>query len=48
MIRISKWRKKHCRIDTSVRKNKEIQNSRTLRVTVKDPSRKVNYLSKVV
>ena len=48
MIRISKWREKHCRTDTSVRKKKEIQKSRTLRVTVRDPSRKVNYLSKVV
>ena len=48
MIRISKWREKHCRTATSVRKKKEIQKSRTLRVTVRDPSRKVNYLSKVV
>ena len=48
MIRISKWREKHCRTDTSVRKKKEIQKSRTLRVTVRDSSRKVNYLSKVV
>ena len=36
-----------CRTYTSVRRKKEIQKSRTVRVTVRDPSGKVNYLSKV-
>ena len=38
----------HCRRNTRIRRKKEIQKSRTVRVTVRDPSRKVNYLSKVV
>ena len=42
MIRISQWRE---RINTSVGRKKEIQKSRTVRVTVKDLSRKVNHLS---
>ena len=37
-----------CGTDTSVRRKKEIQKSRTLRVTVRDPSTKVNHLSKVI
>ena len=45
-IRISQWRENHCRTNTSVRR-KKIQKSRTLRVTVADPSRKVNHLSKI-
>ena len=48
MIRISQWRESHCRTNTSVRRKKEIQNCRTVRVTGRDPTRKVNYLSKVV
>ena len=34
--------------NTSVRRKKEIQKRRTVRITVRDLSRKVNYLSKVV
>ena len=37
----------HCRTNTSVKKNKSIQKNRTVRITVTDPSRKVNHLSKV-
>ena len=48
MIRIFQWRESHCRKNTSIRRNKLIQNSRPVRVTVWDPSRKVNYLIKVV
>ena len=48
MIRISEWRKSHCRTNTSVRRKKQIQKSRTARTTVRDASRKVNHLSKVV
>ena len=48
MIRISQWRESHCRTNTSVRRKKEIQKSRTMRITVWDPRRKVNYLSKVI
>ena len=48
MIRISQWREGHCRTKTSIRRKKEIQKSRTARVTVKDSSRKVNYLSKLL
>ena len=48
MIRISQWREGHCRTNTSVRRKKEIQKSRTVRIIVWDPSRKVNHLSKVV
>ena len=48
MIRISQWREGHYRTNTSVRRKKEIQKSRTVRIIVWDPSRKVNHLSKVV
>ena len=48
MIRISEWRKSHCRTNTSVRRKKQIQKSRTARTKVRDASRKVNHLSKVV
>ena len=48
MIRISQWKESHCRTNTSIRREKKIQKSRTVRVTVWDPSRKVNHLSKVV
>ena len=30
MIRVSRWRKSHCRTNTSVRRKKEIQKSRTV------------------
>ena len=48
MTRISQWRESHCRTNSSVRRKKEIQKSRTVKVTVRDPSRKVNHLSKVI
>ena len=48
MIRISQWRESNCRTNTSIRRMKEIQKSRTMRIRVWDPSRKVNYLSKVI
>ena len=48
MIRISHWRKRHCRTNTSLRKNKSVQKSRTVRVTARDSSRKVNLLNKVI
>ena len=47
-IRISQCRESHCRTNTSVRRKKEIHKCRTVRVTGRDPIRKVNYLSKVV
>ena len=48
MIRISQLREIRCRTNTSVRRKKEIQKRRTVRITVWDPSRKVNHLSKVI
>ena len=42
------WRKSHCRANSNARRMKEIHKNRTVRVTVRDQSRKVNYLSKVV
>ena len=48
MIRISQWRENHCRTNTSVRRNKSIQNGKTVRVTARDPLRKVNHLSKII
>ena len=48
MIRISQWRESHCRTNTSVRRKKYIQKSRTMRITVWYPSRKVHHLSKVI
>ena len=48
MIRIPQWRESHCRTNASIRRKKEIQKGWIVRVTVRDPSRKVNYLSKVV
>ena len=47
MIRNSEWRESHCRTNNSVRRKKEIQKSRTVRVTAWNPSGKVNHLSKV-
>ena len=46
MIRISQWRESHCRTNTSLRRKKEIQKSRTF--TVRDPSRKVSHLNKFI
>ena len=48
MIRISQWRESHCRTNTSVRRKKKIQKSKTVRVTVRDPNRKVNHLSTII
>ena len=48
MTRITQWRERHCGTNTSIRRKKEIQKIRTVRVTGWDPSRKVNHLSKVV
>ena len=48
MIKTLQFSEIHCRANTSIRKNKEIQKTRTLRVTVRDPSRKFISLSKVI
>ena len=48
MIRIFQCRESHCRTNTIVRRKKEIQKNRTMRISVWDPSRKRNYLSKVI
>ena len=46
MIRISQWRESHCRTNTRVRRNKQIQKNRALSITVWDLSRKFNHLRK--
>ena len=46
MVRISQWRESHCRTNTSVRRNKSRRAG--LRVAIRDASRKVNHLSKVI
>ena len=48
MIRIFWWRESHCRTNTSARRTEEIKKSRTVRVTLRDPSWKVNHASKVI
>ena len=48
MIRISQWRENHYRANVSIRRKKKIQMSRTVTVTFRDPSRKVNHLSKFI
>ena len=48
MIRINQWRENHWTKNTSVRRKKEIQERRTVRITVRDLSRKVNYMREVV
>ena len=48
MIRISQWKENHCRTNASVRRKKWIQKSRTMGHIVRDPSKKVNHLSKVI
>ena len=48
MIRISQWRESLCRKNTSIRTKKLVQKSRTMRISVWDPHRKVNHLSKVI
>ena len=48
VIRISQWRERHYRTNTSVRRKKNPkEQSESVRVTVRHWSRKVNYLSKV-
>ena len=47
MIRISQWRENHCRTNTSIRRKKEIQKNRTMRIKVWNLSRKINHLSKI-
>ena len=47
-IRVSQWRESHCRTNTIVKTKKEIQERRTVTFKVRDPSRKVNHLSKVI
>ena len=36
MIRNSEWRESHCRTNNSVRRKKEIQKSRTMRITTRE------------
>ena len=52
MIKITQWKESHCKTNTSVRRKREIQQARTMRVTVRDQShslsRKVNHLSNVI
>ena len=48
MIRISQCWESHCRTNTGVRRKKEIQKSRTVRITIKNLGRKVTHLSKVI
>ena len=46
MIRISKWRESYCRTHTSIKREKEILKSRTVRVTLTNQGKKVTLLSK--
>ena len=48
MIRTSIWWESHYRTNTSIRRNKYIQKSRTVRATVRKPSRNFNHMSKVI
>ena len=48
MIGIFRWRESHCRTNASVWRKEGVQKSRTMRITVWDPCRKVNHLSKVI
>ena len=48
MIRISQCRESHCRTNSSVTRKKEIQKSRIIRITLWNPSRKVNPLGNVI
>ena len=48
MIRISQWRVSHFTTNNSVIRNKKTQKSRIVRVTVRDMSRKVTHLNKVI
>ena len=42
------WCESHCRINSSIRRKKQIETSRTVEITAWDPRRKVNNLSKSV
>ena len=46
-IRISQWRERHCRTNTSIRRNKS-NRAGVLRVTVRDPSMKIKHLKSFV
>ena len=48
MITISQRRESHCKTNTCVRKKKQIQKSKTVGVAVRDSSRTVNHLSKMI
>ena len=48
MTRISQWRESNCKTNTGIRRIKYIQSSRIVRTTVWNPSKKFNYLSKVI
>ena len=48
MIRISQWSVSHCRANNSVIRNKKTQKNRTVRVTLRDMSRKVTHLNEVI
>ena len=48
MIRISWCRESHCRINTRVRRKKEMQKRSTVRITIWDLSRNVTHLNKVI
>ena len=48
MIRIFQWRGSQCRKNTSIRRKKKIQKCRVVRVTFRDPSRKISHLSEVI
>ena len=45
LIRTFQWRQTHCRTNISFRRKKLIQKNRTVWVTVRNPTRKVNHLS---
>ena len=47
MIRISQRRENHCRTNTSIRRKKEIQKSRTMKITVWHSSRTDDHVGKV-
>ena len=48
MIRISQWRESLRRTNTSIRRKKQIQKTRTVKDTIWDLRKKVNHLIKVI
>ena len=48
MIRVSQWKESICRTNSSIRIKKEIQKSRAMTVTVRNLTRKLDHLSKVI